>query len=284
MGDAVEKQADEKIEIEVHTLADMPLSAGTLDRAAIDSQVATAKEYPRQMTTVLREAESLATTTEEIAESCYYVVPRSGKKIDGPSARLAEIMVYAMGNMRAEADIIDIGKKFVTAMGTCFDLERNVASRVRVMRRITDKKGRRYSDDMISVTANAAMSIAYRNAVFKLIPQSFVKPIYDKARLTSAGKGKSLEAKRSGAVSFFGEHGVEPEKVYAFLGIKGLDDIGVDEIITLKGIANAIKNDETTAELVFDPPKNSDKTRELNAELEGGVGHMDDKASMEVGR
>ena len=61
------------------------------ERAAVDVQIATAKKWPmhsdkRQIETVKTQILELATMDEETAESCFYVLPRAGKKIPGASA------------------------------------------------------------------------------------------------------------------------------------------------------------------------------------------------------
>ena len=63
-----------------------------LSRAEIDVQITTAKRYPRSVTAFRREAEEMATLDEETAGSMFYVLPRAGKNIEGPSVRLAEIV------------------------------------------------------------------------------------------------------------------------------------------------------------------------------------------------
>lgn len=222
-----------------------------VDRAQIDIQVATAKEYPRSVDKSLKQALTLATLDEETAASMFYALPRGGKTIEGPSARLAEIMAYSWGNLRADADIVAEDKTHVTAMGTCFDLEKNVAVRVRVKRRITDKYGKRYNEDMIGVTSNATISIALRNAVFKVIPAALVQRVYRKARLASIGEAGTMEQKRQNAVAWFGKLGVQPEEVFETLGVQGLADIGEDELITLRGLRTALQDGETTVQDAF---------------------------------
>ena len=44
------------------------------------------------------------------------------------------------------------------------------------------KEGRRFSQDMQTVTENAASSIALRNAIFKVIPRSYVEDLYKKCQ------------------------------------------------------------------------------------------------------
>lgn len=244
---------DEDMETEVGTISEMAgqLALQAVDRAAIDVQVSTAKAYPRSVDRSLKEALTLATMDEDTAGSMFYALPRSGKTIEGPSARLAEVMAYSWGNLRADADIIDVGATHVTAMGTCFDLEKNVAVRVRVKRRITDKRGGRFNEDMIGVTSNAAISIALRNCVFKVIPRAFSNRIYQEARKASLGKGGTITQKRQKALEWFSKLGVKEEEVFTLLGVRGLDDIGEDQLITLRGLVTAIQDGETTVEQTF---------------------------------
>lgn len=234
----------------------------------VDLQVATAKKFPRSIEHAIKNAIFAATMDRETAETMFYALPRGGRKIMGPSARLAEIMLQNWGNIRADAEIVEVGKKTVTAMATAFDVERNVAVRIKVERRITDRRGKRYDDDMILVTSNAAVSIALRNAVLKVIPSIYTTKVYRAAQEAAAGDTSTMEARRSGAVSWFSERGVEPEALYRVIGVKGLEDIGSEELITLLGLAQAIKQGETSIEQVFRPSaKESAATDELNDAL-----------------
>lgn len=255
-------------EVEEMELIDGEVALMAVDKAAIDMQITTAKAHPRSITGSLREAQELATLDPETAASCFYSLPRSGKKIEGPSVRLAEIMAYSWGNLRVDADIVAEDATHVTAMGTCFDLEKNIAVRVRVKRRITGRNGQRYNADMIGVTSNAAISIALRNAVFKVIPAAFVRRTYAEARRASLGEG-TMQDKRQNAWMYFAKLDVTKEQIYALLDIKGWDDLGEDELITLRGLATAIKDGDTTVEQTFNPPKTSEKTADLNAALQG---------------
>jgi hypothetical protein len=260
------RESEEDIETEVGTISEMggSLALQAVDKAAIDVQIATAKAYPRSVDKALKEALTLATLDEETAASMFYALPRSGKTIEGPSARLAEVMAYSWGNLRVDADIIAEDRTHVTAMGTCFDLEKNVAVRVRVKRRITDKRGKRYNEDMIGVTSNAAVSIALRNCVFKVIPAALVRRIYADARTASLGQGGTITQKRQKALDWFGKLGVKEEEVFQVLGVRGMDDIGEDQLITLRGLVTAIQDGETSVEQTFRAIRESEDTDELN--------------------
>ena len=264
---------EEAVESETLDLSMASTALSAVDKASIDMQIATAKQYPRVVSKSLKEAMSLATLDEETATSMFYALPRRmhGKKkvIEGPSARLAEIMAYSWGNLRVDADIVGEDRTHVTAMGTCFDLEKNVAVRVRVKRRITNANGQRFNDDMIGVTSNAAISIALRNCVFKVVPRSFVDRIFGEARKASIGKAGTMEQKRGKAMELFAKMGVEPAEIFAVLEVKDLDDLGEEELITLRGLYTAIRDGDTTIEQTFRPSKHTEGARDLNAALDG---------------
>jgi len=264
---------NDTIEIEATPIDEATSGATSLtavERAAIDSQVATAKQYPRSVDKSIKDALTLATMDEDTAASCFYALPRSGKTIEGPSARLAEIMAYSWGNFRADAEISHEDRTHIVAVGTAFDVEKNVAIRVRVRRRITDRDGKRYNEDMISVTANAAISIALRNAVFKVIPRSIVDRVYIAARRASLGKGGTITQKRQKAMEWFAKLGKNEAQVCEVLGVRGVDDIGEDQLITLRGMVTAIQDGEANVETLFRKgDAASDEADELNVALAG---------------
>lgn len=245
------KRDDGFDEVEVVEDGSLALSAQIASDPLISQQVATARRFPRSVTSALQEAMTLATLDEDTAASMFYSIPRGGKTIEGPSARLAEVMAYTWGNLRAAAEVIEEGKTHVTAAGVCYDLEKNVAFSIRVKRRITDSKGKRYNDDMIGVTGNAATSIALRNAVFKVIPAAMVRRVYEASRQASIGKGGTITQKRQAVLEWFGKLGKTPEDVFRVIGVAGIDDIGETELIRLRGLATAIKDGEIDVETVF---------------------------------
>ena len=141
-----------------------------IEKSNIDMQVATAKRYPRNVALAISNAEAMATMDLDTAKSCGYALQRQGKTITGPTVHLAKIIASNWGNLRSEARVVGITGKQVISRGICWDLETNNAAAFETRRRITDKNGKTYSDDMVTVTGNAASAIAYRNAVFSVIP------------------------------------------------------------------------------------------------------------------
>ena len=139
----------------------------TLTKAEIDTQIATAKQYPRSITNFIEECKTLVMISAPIARECMYVLNRKGRDnkmvtIEGPSSRLAEIVQSCWGNCRSGARIIAEERDFIVAQGVFHDLERNSLVTYEVKRRITKSDGGRFSTDMIGVTGNAACSIAPR--------------------------------------------------------------------------------------------------------------------------
>lgn len=238
-------------EIETQDAEAIELPALVQATGEVDVQITTAKRFPRSISAFKKQAMDMATLDEETASGCFYSLPRSGKTVEGPSARLAEIVLSAWGNIRADAKVVDVGEKEITAESTTWDLEKNVAVRMQVKRRITDRNGRRYNDDMIVVTGNAACAIALRNSVFKVIPMVYTRSIYQAARHVAIGDMKTLASKRAEMIAYFGKMGVTPDRVFKVVGKASVEDIGLEELAALKGLATAIKDGETTIEEAF---------------------------------
>lgn len=222
-----------------------------LNRSEIEQQIATARRFPRSVKKFRDEALQMVTLSESIAEQCIYALPRDGKTIEGPSARFAEVIASAWGNCRAGARVVDDTGEFVTAQGVFHDLERNVAITYEVQRRITDRQGRRYKADMIGVTANAACSIALRNAILKGVPKAFWEDMYNEARKVIMGDIKTLSNRRTDAVAAFQKFGVSAEQICLKLGVPGVEDIGLEHLVVLRGMLTAIKEGDTTPEDAF---------------------------------
>src|SRR5215471_11282330 len=205
---------------------DVTTSLGAVEaitRGEVDVQIATAKRYPRSLAGFKARALEMATLDQDTAESCIYALPRDGKTIEGPSARLAEILACAYGNMRIEGRPVDDDGKFITARGTAFDIQNNVLVAIETKRRITSKNGRRFSDDMIGVTSNAATSIAIRNAVLKAVPKAFWGPVYEACRQVAVGDASTLVKRRDAMLTYFLKLGVPHTKIFALLDIKGVE-------------------------------------------------------------
>lgn len=243
-----------------------PSHLSAIEKAQIDSQVATAKKYPRSLAECKKRMLDVVQLDQETASSCFYTLPGRGagsKPIQGPSIRLAEVAVAAYTNLAAGSRIVEDDGKFVTAQGVCFDMENNTRVTMEVKRRVVDKHGRRYSDDVVGTTMNAACAIAFRNSVFKVIPGALVKPVYQKALEYAVGDKKTLAMRRSKAVEHFNKLGVDNERLFAAINVKGLEEITLDKLGVLLGYHTAINDGDMTLDEAFpevDKPKSSGLT------------------------
>lgn len=249
-----------------------------VERANVDSQVATAKMYPRSIKRSIDNSIVMATMDAETAQSCGYALPRGGRPITGPSVHLAKIIVSNWGNMRTEAKVVQITDKQIISRGTAWDLEANVASAFEVRRSIVDSKGKRYSDDMITVTGNAANSIAYRNAVFSVVPKAVVDKVYKAAQKFITGDlsdEEKLIKRRTDAINYFSdEWGITEGEVIKLCGKQTINQIKADEIALLLGMVQSLKDGDTTVDELMKPIRASkeaknDKLAEIAAKAAG---------------
>lgn len=180
-----------------------------------------------------------------------YAVPRSGKTVSGPSVRLAEIMASAYGNLHIGARIVEIGDKEVTAQGVAWDLETNLRVTVEMKRRITNKDGKRFNEDMIGVTCAAACSIALRNAIFRVVPRAYVDQVYERCRKVAIGDAQTLVARRDEVLSRLVKFGATQDRVLAALQVEGVQDITLDHLETLIGWGTSLKQGDRTVDQVF---------------------------------
>ena len=238
------EQESQSMNVESGTLA-------LLTKSEIDMQISTAKKYPRSIKRFRDEAMQMVTLNEAVAESCIYALPRGGKTIEGPSARFAEVVASGWGNCRAGARVVSDNGDFITAQGVFHDLERNVAITYEVQRRITDSKGKRYNADMIGVTGNAASSIALRNAILKGVPKAFWDDMYQAARKVVMGDVRTLANRRAEAIKAFVAFGITEQQLLEKLEVGGIEDIGLEHLVTLRGLLTAIREGDTTPEQAF---------------------------------
>lgn len=260
----------EVLQVEAPNPAQLVASLDRAERANIDIQVSTAKQYPRSISRCANNAVAIATMDKDTAQSCGYALPRGGKPITGPSVHLAKIIAQQYGNLRAEAKVVEITDKQVVSRGTAWDLENNYAVSFEVRRSIIGRNGNRFSDDMITVTGNAANSIAYRNAIFGIVPKSITDKAYKAAQHLITGDlsdEEKLIKRRDGAIKhFIDTYGITEEEVIKLCGKHTVNQIQADEIALLLGFAQSLKDGDTTVDELMAPfRKGKAKTKGASA-------------------
>lgn len=226
-----------------------------INRAEVDIQIATAKQYPRDLSRVLNQIKTYATIDMETAEDCFYAL-RRGKGndqqvIEGVSVRLAEIIASAWGNIRVQTRIIGNDGRKITAMAICHDLESNEAVSITVDRKITDRNGKTYSEDLQVLTGNAASAIAFRNAVLKVVPKAVTKKVINEIKDVAMGKAIPLEDRRLRMIEYFTKIGVTQSELLTYCGVSSIEQIDTGLVFELRGLANAIKEGTTSVKETF---------------------------------
>lgn len=245
-----------------------------IEKANVDIQVSTAKQYPRDIRRCVDNSVVLATMNLATAQTCGYALPRGGKPITGPSVHLAKILVSNWGNMRTEAKVVQITDRQIISRGTAWDLETNVASAFEVRRSIVGKDGKRFSDDMITVTGNAANSIAYRNAVFAVIPKGIVDRVYSAAQKMITGDLSNCDLllkKRTEILNTFkNDYKITEEEVIKICGKETVNQINSDSIALLIGTLQSLKDGDTNVADLMKPIREQKLTvEEKKSQLKG---------------
>lgn len=241
------------------------------DKAQVDVQIATAKQYPRSIKKAIDNSIITACLDVETASVCTYSLPRGGKPITGVSIHLAKILAQNWGNIKTASRVISIDTKHVTSQGVAFDLENNVSVSVEVKRSIVGKYGR-FNDDMITVTCRATDAIAMRNAILFVIPKQVIDKVYKQVLNVITGDVSDevkLMAKRKAVINAFKDsYGVTEQELLKVIGKASIDHIDVDNIVTLIGFGNAIKDGDSTIEDIFRPKSKDVKQTNVMAVVE----------------
>ena len=256
-------------------------------RAEYDIQIATAKRYPRNLARVKENCLAIVTMDKETAGTCRYTLPRGGKTLSGPSVHLARIIAQQYGNIRVDAKIKQITEKQVISEAVAFDLETNYAVRIEVRKSIMQNEVKwdeaqkksirtgamvRMNDDMITVTGNAANAISFRNAVLNVVPKGLTEICYNAALRQITGDLTSEDkiiAARNTAIDYLKTtYNVTEDQVLKAIGLRSINQIKTEQIADLRGIAQSLKDGDTTPEEVFHIVEKADTKDVVKAKKE----------------
>jgi len=242
---------------------------GVLARAELDTQISTAKAYPRRSPhAIVEQAIELATMDEATAQSCFYCLPRKDKEgnkkeIRGGSIRLAEIVANAWGNIHAATRIIENDGRHITAEGVAWDLESNVKITMqnKVSIRFGEKDGKggyTANADMQTVLSNAASAKALRNAIFKVVPKALVDRVLEKAMTFAVGDQKTVNSKVQDIFDKLVKMGLDKQNILDYYEHKTIGEFTADDMRSLIGVGTAIKEGYLKIEDVFESEKDED--------------------------
>ena len=254
-----------------------------MNKAEIDSQIATAHAFPRSLDTFKKRATGMVTLDVETAEKCIYRRPvgkdDSGKQVfaEGKSIRMAEIVGACYGNLRVGSNIIEQTPRQVVARGFAHDLETNFGATSECIESTVKKNGQPYDERMRVVIAKVALAKARRDATFMVVPGALCKTIETAARETALGKGQTMEQRRKNVLEWILKLGIDQKRVWAALAVKGIDDCGIEELTILKGLKTAITDKEVTIDDAF-PLSKQEEVNEKKENLRKGKKKAEEKA------
>lgn len=226
---------------EVEILA--PAQAEGLLRAEVDVAVATARRYPRSIQKFHEELEELVETDTALQENGYYSLNRQGKLIQGPSIRFAECANYAWRNTMVGVRLVGetADSRFVIVQAAGMDLERGIRHSEEIARRIVDKEGRRYSDDMVGMTMRAASAIARREIYLRMVPAALYHPHFN-ALLHNVLGGLTIEEKVARLAERAKALGISRPRLLREVSKAKLVDLSDRDLLHLHGFLNALED------------------------------------------
>jgi hypothetical protein len=162
------------------------------------------------------------------------------------------------GNLRVQARVISETQTEIVAQGVAHDLESNTAVSTEVAVSIIKKDGKtRFGNDQVATMRAAACAKARRNAIFQVVPLALCQPIINAARKVAAGDAKTLPERRRATLDWFDKQGVKIAAILAWLEVKSVDDIGLDQMADLIAASNSAKEDGVSLASLFAEPKKS---------------------------
>lgn len=217
-------------------------------------QISVAKSFPRSIEVFRRKVEADICCSAQQAAECTYLIKRGSKDLEGPSVRFAEALLRAWGNVRVNTEIADDTGTHIVARARFWDLESNMAFSEDVFRRITNTDGKRYGDDMIGTTKNAAQAIAFRNVVLAGIPKSEWVPLHEKSiQLAKNGPKQDpaeFEKRKAKLFAWFRKAGVTDKELQSVLGSTP-EECSTEDFLRLEKIGKSIHEGFSTFEEAF---------------------------------
>jgi len=221
-----------------------------------------ARQFPRNEERARQRILS-ACNRPRFAEKAQYAKPVGGRKIIGPSIRLAEEVIRHWGNLSAETAIVfeDAERRRIAI--SVIDLETNVRhTREMTIKKTVERKDPRgrtiisqrtnstnevtylvaATEDELLVKEAALVSKAIRNESLRCIPADIVEDALHQVQKTTVGEFTKdpAEARRK-MIDSFGAIGVSVGMLEDYLGHKA-DFITPPEFVELRGVYRSLKD------------------------------------------
>jgi hypothetical protein len=232
-------------------------AGNTLVRLENSTQMAVSVQRPRDEGAILMAALKELELYPSMAEEAIYSKPvgkdDSGKMTyaEGLSIRAAESLANRWKNSAFGVDLVSEDEDTATIAAVFLDYEMNTRHVVqqRVSKWFKSRKSglMKYSPDRFDIVLKANGSKILREAILRSLPGGLKKEYEQKARRLLTNKP---ESKRVAIVERFAVLGVTVDQLVKHVG-KDVKDWKKDELVTLLGIYNAVREGEITAEETF---------------------------------
>lgn len=222
----------------------------------IQGMVFMAKQYQRDeqnsFNRIMKACSRLA-----LAEDSMYEYPRGGKKVVGPSIRLAEALAQNWGNI--DFGIVELEQRDdeSTVMSYAWDLETNTRqTKIFAVKHERSKKDGnvKLSDprDIYELVANQGAR-RLRACILGIIPGDVVDKAVDRCMDTlKKGNSSPLSDRIRDMMEIFSaEHGVDTAMLEKFIGCKS-SAFSENDIIRLRGVYKSLKDGMGRKEDYFD--------------------------------
>jgi hypothetical protein len=227
-----------------------------------------AKEFPRDYMTCWDNLQK-ACQRESLAKKGDYSYKRGGSPIEGPSIYLARVAAQNWGNIRFGFDVLEVGEEQVSLVGWAWDMETNTKAtspatfNVLIQRKVSGTtKWVKPDERNLRELVNKHGAIAQRNAIFQILPHDYVDDARDRCRKTLKAKIKDAKSEQKRLVLGFSDYGVTPVVLNGYVGT---DNWTKDDIVSMQGVLDALKDGKGKREDFFTPQTAEPKPRATGA-------------------
>jgi hypothetical protein len=198
-----------------------------------------------------------ATIDLDTAISCFYTILDDDKPISGVSVRFAELVVYCWGNISAGSRILETHEKHLLIEGFAEDLQTQNKAKVQLLQPTINRYGNLLPQALLTARSNATSSIAYRNAIFKIIPSAVLGSVH--SHIEKFIKRKYDNSLLSDTLTYFTDKGISYENLSERFKLQPQENLNFKEILLLIGAKNALEEGDTDVNTLFNSKKRKTK-------------------------
>lgn len=212
----------------------------------IEGAIILAKKFPRDIDAAFQKLMT-ALRRKSLAEAAAYSFPRGGQNVNGPSVNLARVAAQYYQNIRWGLDILKLTDQVIAIRGWAWDIENNikVTADDEFKKLIYRKSGGWIVPDErdLRELINRRGAILVRNCLLQVIPRDLIEDAMGVARETIKKDIKDPKGEAKHLIMDFSAFGVTVEMLKGYLGV---DEFGVEEIVTMKEMLTSLRDGNST--------------------------------------